>query len=263
MVRSLKQIEAEPEEKYKLYRTIKEILHPTISKRNISNYKIVLEEDLNPLSIFYPKKVSNLSKVIIYVHGNAGVTSCDARYDEISSNLAKETEELVISIDYFEEDFSSMASRIYSTFCSIYSGLRKENILEENIALMSDSTASSITTYMIWKMGQDQISVGKFILFYPILSGEYYGKSQYSSIYENNRVDYGLVEKIRRYYGEDPLVDCFPLKRRKKVSYPRTLILVGGVDPLVDEARAFARKYDTVQLVVIGFAHHGIYGCLL
>ena len=60
MVRSLKQIEAEPEEKYKLYRTIKEILHPTISKRNISNYKIVIDEDLLLLRVFYPKKVSEI-----------------------------------------------------------------------------------------------------------------------------------------------------------------------------------------------------------
>lgn len=44
------------EDTYKLYRTVYEIIHPTISKKNISNYKIMIQEDLVPLRIFYPKK---------------------------------------------------------------------------------------------------------------------------------------------------------------------------------------------------------------
>lgn len=58
--------EFDDELKYKLYRTVKEILHPTISKRNISNYKIIVDEKLIPVRIFYPKKVTNMNKVIIY-----------------------------------------------------------------------------------------------------------------------------------------------------------------------------------------------------
>ena len=57
------------EDTYKLYRTVYEIIHPTISKRNISNYKIIIEENLVPLRIFYPKKISKLEKAIIYIPG--------------------------------------------------------------------------------------------------------------------------------------------------------------------------------------------------
>ena len=46
--------------KYKLYRTVYEIIHPTISKKNISSYRIVFNDDVLPVRVFYPKKVSNI-----------------------------------------------------------------------------------------------------------------------------------------------------------------------------------------------------------
>ena len=72
----MKHYEFEKEEKYKLFRSVKEILHPSISKKNISDYKIVIEEDLLPVRIFYPKKVSNLKDVILFIHGECKVTNC-------------------------------------------------------------------------------------------------------------------------------------------------------------------------------------------
>ena len=47
----------EKEERYKLYRTVREILHPTISKKNISEYKIIVDDNLLPLRIFILKKL--------------------------------------------------------------------------------------------------------------------------------------------------------------------------------------------------------------
>ena len=248
------------EEKYKLYRTVREILHPTISKRNISNYKIILEDGLNPLRVFYPKKVSNLSKVIIFVHGDGRVSSCEGKYGEISSSLSKELEELVISIDYLEEEFFSKFQKIYDTFLSIYSGLMNEGIQSDNIVLMSDSTASVIVSRMIENMGRDNIEIGKLVLFYPVLSGKYYGKSKYSSIFENLSFDSELMDRLAKYYKDHPKRDIFPLKRRGVISYPKTLVLVGGVDPLVDEAVSFSSKYENVSLCVIPFASHGFLG---
>ena len=56
---------------YKLFRTVNEILHPTISKKNISDYKIIMDDDILPVRVFYPKKITGIDKVIIYVdiHG--------------------------------------------------------------------------------------------------------------------------------------------------------------------------------------------------
>ena len=73
----------EKEERYKLYRTVREILHPTISKKNISNYKIVVDNNLLPVRVFYPQKVTNMSKVIIYIHGDIKLTNCKEKYNAI------------------------------------------------------------------------------------------------------------------------------------------------------------------------------------
>ena len=64
-------------EDVKLYRNMKELLHPSISKKNVSNYIIVIDEDILPVRVFYPKKVSNLNRVIIFIHGNEEITECD------------------------------------------------------------------------------------------------------------------------------------------------------------------------------------------
>ena len=45
------------EVRYKLYRTVKDLITPSISKVNISNYRIVFDDDLLPVRVFYPKKV--------------------------------------------------------------------------------------------------------------------------------------------------------------------------------------------------------------
>ena len=78
--------------KYKLYRTVYEIIHPTISKKNISSYRIVFNDDVLPVRVFYPKKVSNISRVIIYVPGVTEVTGCLGDYAEICRNISHETE---------------------------------------------------------------------------------------------------------------------------------------------------------------------------
>ena len=88
---------------YKLFRTVTEILHPTISKKNISNYKIIIDEEILPVRIFYPKKVSNLDKAIIYIHGNGIVTDCVEKYSDICKKIASKTDRLVIAIEYNED----------------------------------------------------------------------------------------------------------------------------------------------------------------
>ena len=93
--------------KYKLYRTVYEIIHPTISKKNISSYRIVFNDDVLPVRVFYPKKVSNISRVIIYVPGVTEVTGCLGDYAEICRNISHETEELVIALDLDDIDSSS------------------------------------------------------------------------------------------------------------------------------------------------------------
>lgn len=166
----------EKEERYKLYRTVREILHPTISKKNISNYKIIVDENLLPLRIFYPQKVTNMNKVIIYIHGDIVLTNCKEKYAEISNNIALNTDNLVISID--TEELKNISNKkyinkLYEITKYLIVELNKLDIT--NIKLLGDSTGSTTILNFKEKLKEDNLNL-KTILFYPVLSSKYITK---------------------------------------------------------------------------------------
>lgn len=254
----MKQNEFELEDKYKLYRTVKELLHPTISKRNISNYKIVIDENLLLLRVFYPKKVSNINDVVIFIPGEGEITDCEGMYSDISAHLSKEIDKMVISIDYEKScrNITELIDKIYNTVEYIYNELIKGNISKDRITIMGDSTGANVLLNIIDKMNENNIEVGQMILFYPVLSGEYKGKTKYLSIKENTSVNYNLIPKLYEYY-KNTSKDIFPLAVKKKIQYPKTLLLSGNVDPLIDEAKEFANSNNNIKLEILDFAYHG------
>ena len=247
------QNEFEKEEKYKLYRKVEEILHPTISKKNISDYRIIISDALLPIRVFYPKKVSNIKKVIIYVHGDSVVTNCSEMYSKISTDMAKELDRLVISIDYNEKDkLDNIYKEVTKAFEYIYNKLISNGIDKQDITVMGDSTGGAIVLSII-----ENCDVDKCVLLYPVLSGEYFGKTNYNSILENDKFDHDLIDKLKDYYKEyEGNKKIFPLLDIRD-KYPDILLLIGNVDPLIDEAKYFAEKIDSVKIEVVGFANHG------
>lgn len=248
------------EEKYKLYRNISELLHPSISKKNISNYKIIIDEDMYPIRVFYPKKVSNLEKIIIYIHGDPDITSSNGKYSQISEMISKYANQLVISIDYYEKDLEFLYKKIYKNVKKIYKELLKNNISPENITLVGDSTGGSIVLYLYKCFLKDNIEIKNIILFYPVLSGEYYGKTKYNSLKEKNVLDYRLIEKLGDYYkpikSKSNLSQYFHLKSRLS-DYNKIDVVCGKADPLLDEIKEFSNRSKNIDIKIIDFANHG------
>lgn len=189
----------EKEERYKLYRTVREILHPTISKKNISEYKIIVDDNLLPLRIFYPQKVTNMNKVTIYLHGDILLTNCKAKYAEIANKIALSTDNLVISID--SEELTNITNKkyinkMYEITKYLIEELYKLNIT--NIKLLGDSTGS--TTILNFKDKIKNYNL-KTILFYPVLSSKYITKKNKTNkeIYEDSLVIIGTKDE---YYEE-------------------------------------------------------------
>lgn len=254
--------------KYNLYRNIKNILHPTISKKNVSDYKIILAEDVMPIRVFYPKKISSLDKIVIYIHGEGTLTGCSGEYSNISSRIALDYNQLVISLDY--ENYKGMHllelyNLFYETFKYIYIELLRNGISKENITLMGDSTGASAITSLINKMAADNIFVGRQILFYPLLSGEYFGNSKFSSLTDITKYHHELIPKISSYYTYKTKYkkdlkneNLFALLKKDFSTYPKTLIICGSTDPLIDEARVFAERLEEkATLLEVPFATHG------
>lgn len=254
------QNEFDSEIKYRLFRTVTEILHPTISKKNISDYKIIIDEEILPVRVFYPKKVSNLDKVIIYVHGNGIITDCNEKYSDICKTITKKTDRLLIAIEYNEEKhkYKSMYTEIYNTIKYLYKELERNNINPSDICLIGDSTGASIITGINY-LNNNEIKIEKEILFYPVITNDH---SNYESVIQNEGFNTDLISNIDKYYSfisykkdlNDKLLN--PLKQEVKVE-PSILFLVGKVDSLKDEISEYAKKIKNSKYVEIPFSSHG------
>ena len=161
--------------KYKLYRSVYDILHPTISKKNISNYKVVFDEGLLPVLVFYPKRVSNIESVLIYIPSDGVVNDSYGKYTDICKRLAKETNSIVITIDYLDltVKFSCVINRVSKLIKFLYEELVKIDIRTENIVLVSDSVGCKIMGAVIKKLIDKNINIEKLVMLYPVVRDEY------------------------------------------------------------------------------------------
>ncbi len=168
--------------RYRLYRELRGIFHPSISRENISNYQIVLENDLLPIRVFYPRKDIPLDHIIIYVttEGN-----------NIGEELALQTNNLVFILENGQDDFFNQC---YKLMKYLFHNIVKYHISEKNITVMSDSSLDILDKILLKsKKNQDfyfqkiiyagsdsKIKMVQNQLFIPNLNSQYgvYMKSQ-------------------------------------------------------------------------------------
>lgn len=255
------------EVRYKLYRTVKDLITPSISKVNISNYRIVFNDELLPVRVFYPKKVSDINEVIIYVPGDGTITNCFSKYSDICANLALELDKMIIAIDYTSiiNTYPSSLESIEKIIKYLYEELIKSGINNENITLMGDSTGGNYISSITFRFIKENINyINKEVLLYPLLSGDYSKNSKYSSIINTNNKSF--IDRVRRYMKRYAsikenlkLEDVCPLLNNDYNKYPKTLIITGELDPLKDEAEEFYKhlnndsKYLNITLASHGF----------
>ena len=255
--------EFDNEIKYRLFRSVQEILHPKISKKNISDYKVIIDENILPVRVFYPKRVSTISKIAIFIRGNGKVTDCQEMYSDICKNLALEVNLLVIAIEYEEEKnaYKKMYKEIYDTVKYLYERLEKDNVSSKDIILMGDSTGANILT-AINELNDSEIAIDKEVLFYPVLSSDYKNKTKYESFTTNNNFNFNLLDNLNDYFNfiakeelSDPILN--PLSHKAK-KIPKTLLLSGKIDSLLDENEEYKNLYKSkVKNLSLAFASHG------
>lgn len=143
--------------KYRLYRSLYDILNPTISRKNISNYNIVINKDILPIEVYYPKKNIKISNIIIYIP-----SSNDA--NNLYSDLAINTNNLVIVLNYDDNK-----DNCYNTIKYIYDNVK--DIITDNITIMTDTEGSDIEEYIIDKSYKtNDFKISKAILLEPTIS---------------------------------------------------------------------------------------------
>jgi len=249
------QNEFDNEIKYKLYRNVRELLYPSISKKNISDYKVIVDEDVLPVRVFYPKKVSNLDKIILFVHGDSKVTGCNGEYESICKKIAKETNHLLIAVDYKLDSSikKNLREKVSQTIIYLTRELERNSILNNNITLMLESTSA-----LILKKENEENFPSRVVLFYPVFNIDYDSLEKYPSIL-NNQFQEFLIDNIKNH--------CMSVLYKKEVNkkinevyIPKdSLIFVGNIDPLKDIILDF-KKYNNISIKLVPFAMHGFLG---
>ncbi len=255
---------------YRLYRTVRDIICPSISKENISSYKIVFQDNLLPVQVFYPKKVSDISGIIIYVPGDSVLTKCHDKYAKICSDLAVELDKLIIAIDYYDiqKSYPNSLNKIQEIIEYLYKELKSSGISNKNITLMGDSSGGNFISAITFRLLKNNSNcINKEILLYPLLSGDYYKNSKYSSIktsIDTNKVFISNLRKYMRNYAKEKKnylrEDVCPILNSNYKNYPKTLIITGDLDPLRDEGKDFFSKLEDANYLNIKYATHGFLG---
>ena len=258
-------------EKYKLFRNMFEVIHPSISKKNISNYRIVLDEEILPIRVFYPGRLSSINSVILFIPGEGNLSNCYGEYDNILKDMAIKLDKLVISLDYFDEviKYPYLFDKCYDSVDFILNELNNNGISLNNVILMGDSFGGNLVSGITLKrIEEKKDNCFKEVLIYPLVSGEYFGKTKFESLNRD-----GLVEKndlvevssfFKRYISNKKrLSDKFicPLKCKDFSDYPNTLVMTADLDILRDEGICFYEalyKYnDKCSYYNVLFGGHG------
>lgn len=239
-------------EKYKLYRSLYEIVHPTISKKNISNYRILLDPSILPVRIFYPMRISNMEKIIIYFPGPGEITNCNGMYSSICKMISTKLNVLVISLDYddlVKDKYLDILNKSVDTCKYLIKEFKKLNISSDNIIFMGDSIGANMAISTRKLLVKSRMNIKKEVLFYPVVSGEYF--SDEKDVFKNRLKEFYDSRLKYKKDRKDGLV--FPMLNKGKEEVKR-LFLVGKNDPLHDEVYNYATKEDI--FVSIEFLDH-------
>lgn len=254
--------------KYRLYRTVYEIVHPTISKKNISNYRVVFDDKLLPVLVYYPQKISNINSVIIYVPGDGLISGSYGKYEKICKKMAIETNSLVIAIDYFNSTikYPTVVNKIFKLIKFLYDQFEKIGICNEKITLMGDSTGCIILSNLVSKMISKNLLANKMIMFYPVVRydySDYCWNETYLNI--NINLDKKINNYLKRYFSKSKEQGCSLLERDNLLGFPKTLILTAEMDILKEDGNILSSKFisdvEGSKYCNIKFANHGFLSC--
>lgn len=251
---------------YKLRRQMSNIAHPYLKPLyKIWDHKVSSIDYEIPVRIFMPpeKKSINITnlhddslvnrKILIFFHGGGFVTGNIDSYSSICANMAKQTGNLVVSVDYRlapEYHFPAAPEDCYAVTREIFMDANLFGVKEEDITLIGDSAGGNLAA-VVSLMARDrgEFLPSKQILLYPSTGNDYSETSPFPSVLVNG-TDYLLTAKrindfldLYKSCDED-LINPYlaPILSTDLSKQPRTLIITAQYDPLRDEGEAYGKK---------------------
>lgn len=259
---------------YKVQRKFLNVVNFYIGpKYGLLDHKIMVGDREIPVRIFRPIRTGT-SGVLIFFHGGGWVTGNIDTYTNVCVNMAKQTRNTVISVDYRlapEYPFPNGLEDCYYVTKEIFENLNLLKCKASDITLIGDSAGGNLAA-AVSLMARDKgdFLPSKQILIYPATYNDHTENSPFPSIRENGR-DYLLTSKKIQDYMDlyAPRIEdrrspyLAPLLAEDLTNQPATLIITAQYDPLRDEGEAYGMRLkeagNKVKMYRMNDAVHGFF----
>lgn len=259
---------------YKLHRKIIVAAHPYLKPLyHLLDRKIELEGREIPIRIFKPDKQTG-SKVLLFFHGGGWVTGNIDSYSYICANMANQTGNVVVSVDYRlapEYPFPAGLEDCYYAAKQIFTDNSLFKTGPEEIILVGDSAGGNLAA-AVSLMARDygEFNIVSQILLYPVTYHDHSEASIFPSVRENGDGYLMTAKRIEDYMDlyikkeEDRFHPyAAPYLMEDLSNQPKTLIITAEYDPLRDEGEAYGMRLKKAgNTVVIKRMKNALHGFL-
>jgi acetyl esterase len=223
-----------------------------------------------PVRLYYPAPASGPWPVLIYFHGGGFAVGDLDMVETICCMLCRDARIAVVSVDYRlapEYKFPPAAEDAVEVCRWLAEDGAAFDLDSTRIAVGGDSAGGNLAAVAAQNFPGDRSSLKFQVLAYPVLD-----LTMSHSSYERFATGYILTAERMRWYADQYLSEkslakdprASPLLATNFSRLPPTLIIVSGLDPLVDEGLAYARELQTAgvrtEVLRIDDHPHGFLG---
>lgn len=259
-----------PEEVRKMWRKMSQMFRDvpaysgTISDQSIAGPG-------GPLGIRIYMPPSKPKRALVYAHGGGMVIGDLESYDAVGRSISTAADAVVISVDYRlapEHKFPSQPEDFYAALSWTHANAAALGIDPNRIAVGGDSAGGNLSA-AISLMSRDKggPKIAAQLLVYAGVD-----LTMSSASYERVGKGYLLTTAAVRHFWDLYLPDrsaannplASPLLASNHKDLPPAIVVLAGLDPLVDEARAYAGKLKSagvpVEMKKFPNMMHGFWG---
>lgn len=202
-----------------------------------------------PLRIYYPDETRELGPTLVYLHGGGFVVGDLDMVETICRVLCRDAGIAVASVDYRlapEHKFPAGLEDALEVCRWIGREGAALGLDPRRLAIAGDSAGGNLAAAAVQTLSRDDgVDIRMQALIYPVLD---LTMSQPS--YVELGVGYPLTAEKMRWYAQQYLGDpaqaadpkASPLLAQDLSGLPPALVIVAGLDPLVDEGVAYASR---------------------
>ena len=224
-----------------------------------------------PVRIYHPTAARELWPTLVYLHGGGFAVGDLDMVETVCRAICRDARIAVVSVDYRlapEHKFPAALEDAIGVCRWIAEEGAAFGLDARRLAIAGDSAGGNLAAASAQALAGDPAIGLRFqVLIYPVLD-----LTMAQPSYRELGTGYPLTADKMRWYAQQYLVDpsqaedprASPLLARDLGGQPPTLVVVAGLDPLVDEGVAYARRLNEAgieaELVEVPDHPHGFLG---